>query len=120
MGHKKVSTLLTSAFLHESFDRTIKDHHSCVISGPSFALEVANDKPTALSVASNDKETREYWAKVLRTKTLRAYTNDDVIGVEVGGTVKNIFGYCCRDIIWTGFWIEYSSSTNYQRFGRND
>jgi glycerol-3-phosphate dehydrogenase (NAD(P)+) len=77
-------------FLHESFDRTIKDHHSCVISGPSFALEVANDKPTALSVASNDKETREYWAKVLRTKTLRAYTNDDVIGVEVGGTVKNI------------------------------
>lgn len=77
-------------FLHESFESILKNRPSCVISGPSFAFEVAADKPTALTVASKDKSTREYWAKALRTNTLRTYTNDDVIGVEVGGAVKNI------------------------------
>jgi glycerol-3-phosphate dehydrogenase (NAD(P)+) len=78
------------SFLHESFEKILGDHPSCVISGPSFAFEVAAHKPTALTVASTDKSTRDYWAKALHTKTLRAYTNEDVIGVEVGGSVKNI------------------------------
>ncbi|HIC40582.1 MAG TPA: NAD(P)-dependent glycerol-3-phosphate dehydrogenase [Piscirickettsiaceae bacterium] len=77
-------------FLHESFESILKDHPSCVVSGPSFAFEVATHKPTALTVASKDKNTRDYWAKALHTNTLRAYTNDDIIGVEVGGSVKNI------------------------------
>ena len=77
-------------FLHESFEEILGSHPSCVISGPSFAFEVASHKPTALTVASTDKNTREYWAKALHTKTLRAYTNEDIIGVEVGGSVKNI------------------------------
>jgi glycerol 3-phosphate dehydrogenase (NAD(P)+) (EC 1.1.1.94) len=77
-------------FLHESFEAILDSHPSCVISGPSFAFEVASHKPTALTVASTDKNTREYWAKALHTKTLRAYTNEDIIGVEVGGSVKNI------------------------------
>lgn len=77
-------------FLHKSFESVLNNHSSCVISGPSFALEVAEHKPTALTVASKDKKTQDYWAKVLHTNTLRAYTNDDVIGVEVGGSVKNI------------------------------
>ena len=77
-------------FLHESFEEILGSHPSCVISGPSFAFEVASRKPTALTVASTDKNTRNYWAKALHTKTLRAYTNEDIIGVEVGGSVKNI------------------------------
>ncbi len=77
-------------FLHESFESILGDYSSCVISGPSFAFEVASHKPTALTVASTNKATRDYWAKALRTKTLRAYTNEDIIGVEVGGSVKNI------------------------------
>ncbi len=77
-------------FLHESFEAIVGDHASCVISGPSFAFEVASQKPTAVTVASKDKTTRDYWAKALHTDTLRAYTNTDIIGVEVGGSVKNI------------------------------
>ncbi|CAC9449169.1 Glycerol-3-phosphate dehydrogenase [NAD(P)+] (EC 1.1.1.94) [uncultured Gammaproteobacteria bacterium] len=77
-------------FLHESFESILSKHSGCVISGPSFAVEVANQKPTALTVASTDKKIRDYWAQAINTKTLRAYTNDDVVGVEVGGSVKNI------------------------------
>jgi glycerol-3-phosphate dehydrogenase (NAD(P)+) len=81
---------INKCFLHESFANTIRDSYSCAISGPSFAYEVALGKPTALSVASKDKETRKYWAHKIQTDTLRAYTNDDIVGVEVGGSVKNI------------------------------
>lgn len=77
-------------FLHESFESILDKHPSCVISGPSFAFEVASRKPTALSVAAKDKRIQDHWAQVLNTQALRAYTNDDVIGVEVGGSVKNI------------------------------
>lgn len=78
------------SFLHESFESILNGHPSCAVSGPSFAFEVAMQKPTAVTVASRDKETRNYWAKALHTQTLRAYTNEDIIGVEVGGSVKNI------------------------------
>ncbi|BAS67229.1 MAG: NAD(P)-dependent glycerol-3-phosphate dehydrogenase [Gammaproteobacteria bacterium] len=77
-------------FLHESFESILADYSACVISGPSFALEVANRKPTALVVASKDMAMQNYWSQAFDTDALRAYTNDDVIGVEVGGSVKNI------------------------------
>ena len=90
-------------FLHQTFDRIIKDQYSCVISGPSFAYEVASGKPTALSVASKDKKTREYWAQTLQTNTLRAYTNEDIVGVEVGGSVKNILAIAAGIASGLGF-----------------
>ncbi len=77
-------------FLHESFESILDRHPSCVISGPSFAFEVASRKPTALSIAAKDKKIQDHWAQILNTQVLRTYTNYDVIGVEVGGTVKNI------------------------------
>lgn len=77
-------------FLHESFESILNNHSPCVISGPSFALEVANQKPTALVVASKDKAMQDYWTQAFNANALRTYTNDDVIGVEVGGSVKNI------------------------------
>ncbi len=90
-------------FLHESFERILNNHSSCAISGPSFAFEVALNKPTAMSVASKDKNTRDYWAKAFHTKTLRAYTNDDIIGVEVGGSVKNILAIAAGIAAGLGF-----------------
>ncbi|CAC9534058.1 Glycerol-3-phosphate dehydrogenase [NAD(P)+] (EC 1.1.1.94) [uncultured Gammaproteobacteria bacterium] len=77
-------------FLYQSFERILPDYHGCVLSGPSFAFEVASNKPTALVSASKDKATRKHWADLIRTKTLRAYTNEDIVGVEIGGSVKNI------------------------------
>ncbi len=77
-------------FLYQSFERILPEHYGCVLSGPSFAFEVASQKPTALVAASKNKAAREHWADLIRTKTLRAYTNEDIIGVEIGGSVKNI------------------------------
>jgi glycerol-3-phosphate dehydrogenase (NAD(P)+) len=61
-----------------------------IISGPSFAREVAEKKPTAVSIASFDKNEAEKWQHFLSNKYFRCYTSDDVIGVEVGGALKNV------------------------------
>ena len=61
-----------------------------VISGPSFAEEVAAGLPTAVSVAATDADVAERVARRLRGDSLRAYVTDDVTGVEVGGAVKNV------------------------------
>ncbi len=61
-----------------------------VLSGPSFALEVARGDPTAVVVASEDQETARLIQKEFSSSTLRLYTSGDVIGVEMGGAVKNV------------------------------
>jgi glycerol-3-phosphate dehydrogenase (NAD(P)+) len=61
-----------------------------VVSGPSFAEEVARGLPTAVSVAATDQAFAEAVAQRLRGDTLRAYVSDDLTGVEVGGAVKNV------------------------------
>ncbi|WP_455220564.1 NAD(P)H-dependent glycerol-3-phosphate dehydrogenase [Kaarinaea lacus] len=61
-----------------------------VISGPTFAKEVAKGLPTAVTVASNDSSFAEYLASRLHTATFRVYTSNDIVGVEVGGAVKNV------------------------------
>ncbi|PKO93683.1 MAG: glycerol-3-phosphate dehydrogenase [Betaproteobacteria bacterium HGW-Betaproteobacteria-10] len=60
------------------------------LSGPSFADEVAAGRPTAVSLAANDPAFARETARQLHTTTLRIYANDDLIGVEVGGAVKNV------------------------------
>ncbi len=61
-----------------------------VVSGPSFAIEVARGQPTALVAASSDARLREEAVAALHGPTLRIYTSADPIGVEVGGAVKNV------------------------------
>jgi glycerol-3-phosphate dehydrogenase (NAD(P)+) len=61
-----------------------------VLSGPSFAREVARRYPTAVTVASRDLEVAQTVQRVFATPYFRVYTNDDVIGVELGGSVKNV------------------------------
>jgi len=61
-----------------------------VLSGPSFAQEVAHGLPTALVLASSDMEFARQAAHSLHNARLRIYTSSDVIGVEVGGAVKNV------------------------------
>ena len=61
-----------------------------VLSGPSFALEVALGKPTALVAASAHASVRDALVAAFHSSTLRVYANDDVVGVEVGGAVKNV------------------------------
>jgi glycerol-3-phosphate dehydrogenase (NAD(P)+) len=60
------------------------------LSGPSFAQEVAQGKPTALVAASELVEVREALVEAFHGPSLRVYANDDLAGVEVGGAVKNV------------------------------
>ena len=61
-----------------------------VLSGPSFAQEVAQRMPTALTLASHDEEFSRSIASQLHHPRLRIYSSTDVVGVEVGGAVKNV------------------------------
>jgi len=61
-----------------------------VLSGPSFAIEVARGQPTALVVASGSATLREAAVAAFHSDALRLYTSDDLVGVEVGGAVKNV------------------------------
>jgi glycerol-3-phosphate dehydrogenase (NAD(P)+) len=61
-----------------------------VLSGPSFAQEVALGQPTALVAASAHADVRDAMVAAFHSATLRVYANDDVVGVEVGGAVKNV------------------------------
>jgi glycerol-3-phosphate dehydrogenase (NAD(P)+) len=64
---------------------------SCaVLSGPSFALEVARGQPTAVVIASRDAADAEALQRALSTPSFRAYTSDDVVGVELAGALKNV------------------------------
>ena len=60
------------------------------LSGPSFAQEVALGQPTALVAASEHAAVRDALVQAFHSPTLRVYANDDLIGVEVGGAVKNV------------------------------
>jgi len=61
-----------------------------VLSGPSFAIEVARGQPTALVAASSDPALCALAVEAFHCETLRIYTSSDVTGVEVGGAVKNV------------------------------
>jgi glycerol-3-phosphate dehydrogenase (NAD(P)+) len=65
-------------------------HPIAVLSGPSFALEVARGMPTAVVVASDDPATATRVQDSLKGPTLRLYASDDVTGVEFGGALKNV------------------------------
>jgi len=61
-----------------------------MLSGPSFAREVGRGDPTAVVVASEDGATAQLIQKEFSSRTLRLYTSSDVVGVEMGGAVKNV------------------------------
>ncbi len=61
------------------------------ISGPTFAVEVARGLPTALIVATTDPLLTDRVAQLVRGDTLRSYASDDLIGIELGGAIKNVF-----------------------------
>jgi len=80
-----------SGLLGHEIARELRPHAACgVLSGPSFAEEVAREQPTALVAASSEVALREAAAEVFHSDVLRVYTSNDPIGVEVGGAVKNV------------------------------
>jgi len=76
---------------HEIIAEILGEAHPCgALTGPSFAQEVAAGQPTAITLASRDLAQATLWAEELHRPRLRLYANDDLIGAEVGGAVKNV------------------------------
>ncbi len=68
----------------------LPDHPQAVISGPSFAKEVALGLPTAVTLACTDHQVGEQLQQAIHSDTFRVYLSDDLLGVQLGGVVKNI------------------------------
>ena len=77
-------TLLTVS----SIFKEITGHKIVVLSGPSIAKEAIMKKPTAVTLATEDKGTGLLLQEILNTNHFRVYTNNDLIGVELGGALK--------------------------------
>ncbi|HYN81199.1 MAG TPA: NAD(P)H-dependent glycerol-3-phosphate dehydrogenase [Gemmatimonadaceae bacterium] len=77
--------LMTDVISAEVADSTV-----VALSGPSFAVEVANRQPTAVVVASADAEAARFAQQTFSATDFRAYTHSDVTGVEIGGALKNV------------------------------
>ncbi len=77
--------------LHETVAKVFSpDTPAAIISGPSFASEVAADLPTAITIASLQMDFANQLADIFHSGRFRTYTSPDLIGVEVGGAVKNV------------------------------
>ena len=76
--------------LHELVLEELPGRNYGVVSGPTFATEVAKGLPAAITCAGNDDIATQYFASLLHSSRFRCYTSDDVIGVELGGALKNI------------------------------
>ena len=68
----------------------LPENRIAVLSGPNLAMEIAREQPTASVVACTDEQTANWIAQLCSAPYFRPYTNDDVLGVELGGIVKNI------------------------------
>jgi glycerol-3-phosphate dehydrogenase (NAD(P)+) len=76
--------------LHEVAREVLGERDLAVVSGPSFAGEVARGLPTAVTVASPNPEHARRVAGYLHAERFRAYTSDDIVGVQIGGAAKNV------------------------------
>ena len=74
-----------------------------MLTGPSFAADIAQNLPTALTLACAQPEDAEYLQSCLSTPTLRLYVSHDVIGAELGGALKNVIAIACGVCMGAGF-----------------
>jgi glycerol-3-phosphate dehydrogenase (NAD(P)+) len=84
-GIEKGTLLTVSSILNE-----LSNHLAAVLSGPSFAKEVTKKLPTAVTLATEDKNTGFILQEIFNINNFRVYTHDDVLGVEIGGALKNV------------------------------
>lgn len=97
----------TCKFLHDIVLDSIKTKRLAVISGPSFAIDIINNEPIGLSIASDNKTTINVIKKAICNDTFKLRETDDIIGIELCGSIKNIIAIAAGIIHGLG----YSEST---------
>ncbi|RFB05218.1 NAD(P)H-dependent glycerol-3-phosphate dehydrogenase [Parvularcula marina] len=85
----------TGRAVHQVVEEIWPEAGAGVLSGPSFAHDVARGLPAAVTFADKDKARGERWLVTLATPTFRPYLSDDVIGAELGGAIKNVLAIAC-------------------------
>lgn len=83
------------AVMSELVAEELPDAPLAVLSGPTFAIEVARGLPTAITLACADNQLGQKLVQALGTPTFRPYLTDDVIGAEIGGAAKNVLAIAC-------------------------
>lgn len=90
-------------FVHEVFKKTIKSKNYAVISGPSFAIDVANNEPIGFSLAANNKQTAKMIINALASDTIKLRVSHDIIGTEICGSIKNVVAVAAGMIEGLGY-----------------
>lgn len=80
----------TGKLLSEAMAESAPDNPAAILSGPTFAAEVAKGLPCAMTLATKDKPVGHALVEALGQPTFRLYYNDDIIGAQIGGAIKNV------------------------------
>ena len=88
-GIENKTHMTMTQILAEKIDFLPKENFA-VLSGPSFAREVANNVPTVVAASSTSRDVSEYVQNIFSCPTFRVYVNDDPIGTQIGGAMKNV------------------------------
>ncbi|MER2520878.1 MAG: NAD(P)H-dependent glycerol-3-phosphate dehydrogenase, partial [Bdellovibrionales bacterium] len=84
-----------ACLLSEAVAQVLHDHPLAILSGPSFASEVARDLPTALVLACRDASVGETLVDAMGRPEFRLYLTDDIVGAQLGGALKNVLAIAC-------------------------
>ena len=86
---------MSGALMSEVLDECLQTPRLAILSGPTFATEVARGLPTAVTLACSDGELGRALVALLGSATFRPYLTDDIVGAQVGGAVKNVLAIAC-------------------------
>jgi glycerol-3-phosphate dehydrogenase (NAD(P)+) len=106
--------------LHQVAEQVVGTHHPlAVLTGPSFAKEVAMGLPTAVTVASFTEDHAQAIVALFHNNNFRPYTTLDLVGAQLGGAVKKHYCDCRWCSRWIGFWRKYPFCINHAGFIRD-
>ena len=85
----------TGRLMHQVLAEAWPEARGAVLSGPSFAADVARGLPTAVTLADEDEACSARWLGTIATEAFRPYYSGDVLGAELGGAIKNVLAIAC-------------------------
>jgi len=85
----------TNLLMHQVAQEIAPDHPLAILSGPSFAVDIANGLPSAVTLACKDHAVGSDLVQAIGTPSFRPYLSEDIIGVQIGGAIKNVIAIAC-------------------------